>query len=112
MAKRQIIDHDVKPKHRAAITPESREQQLCSLAVDLAEEQLRDGTASSQVITHFLRLATEKEKLEREKLQKENQLLNAKTNAIESGERSEALYEEVLNAFQKYAGKGGEDEGL
>ena len=89
-------------KMRPALTPEARENQLISLAVDLAEEQLRDKTASSQVITHFLKLGTTKAELEKEKLAKENELLRAKTESIESQKRIEELYAEALNAMRRY----------
>lgn len=91
---------------RPALTPEARENQLVALAVDLAEQQLRDGTASSQVITHYLKLGTSKEKLEREKLEKENELLTAKTEAIQSAKRVEELYTNALNAMRIYSGNG------
>lgn len=89
---------------RPALTPEARENQLVSLAVDLAEEQLRNGTASSQVITHYLKLGTSRERLEREKLEKENELLRAKTESLESARRVEELYENALNAMRRYGG--------
>ena len=95
---------------RPALTPEARENQLISLAVDLAEEQLRDKTASSQVITHFLKLGTTKAELEKEKLSKENELLRAKTESIESQKRIEELYAEALNAMRRYNGQGDPDE--
>ena len=95
---------------RPAITPEMRENQLISLAIDVAEEQLRNGTASSQVITHFLKLATTKEQLEREKLIKENKLLEAKTGALESAGRVEELYKNALDAFRSYGGYGDQDD--
>lgn len=97
-------------KMRPALTPEARENQLISLAVDLAEEQLRDKTASSQVITHFLKLGTTKAELEKEKLAKENELLRAKTESIESQKRIEELYAEALNAMRRYNGQGDPDE--
>ena len=97
-------------KMRPALTPEERENQMISLAVDLAEKQLIEGTASSQVITHFLKLATVKEQLEREKLAKENELLSAKTKVIESGERVEELYENAIKAMQSYNGHGDPDD--
>lgn len=87
-----------------ALTVEDREQQLIALAVDVAEEQLREGTASSQVITHFLKLGTTLAKLERDKLLEENKLLKAKTRALESAERSEAMYAEALKAMRRYQG--------
>lgn len=93
---------------RPALTPEARENQMISLAVDLAEQQLRDGTASSQVITHFLKLATAKERLEREKLEQENKLLIAKTEALQSQKHIEELYSNAISAMRNYSGMGGE----
>lgn len=95
---------------RPALTPEARENQLVSLAVDLAEQQLRDGTASSQVITHYLKLGSTKERLEKEKLEEENKLLRAKTEALQSQKRVEELYTEALNAMRNYAGQGDTDD--
>lgn len=97
-------------RSRPAITPEARENQMISLAVDLAEQQLRDGTASSQVITHFLKLATAKERLEREILEKQKDLVTAKTEALQSQKRVEALYSEALKAMRNYNGQGEPDE--
>lgn len=91
---------------RPALTPEAREQQLVSLAVDLAEQQLLDGTASSQVLTHYLKLGSLREKLEREKLEEENKLLRAKVEAIKSAEKQEELYAQALRAMSRYSGKG------
>jgi hypothetical protein len=95
---------------RPALTREGRESQLISLAEDVAEQQMRNGTASSQIITHYLRLATEKERLERVKLENETELLIAKRKAVESGERSEELYERAIKAMRKYSGLGDSDE--
>ena len=97
------------PKQPPALTPEEREQQMISLAINVAEQQLRDGTASSQVITHYLKLGTMREQEEREKLRRENELLRAKTDAIHSEQRSEELFQEALAAIKEYAG-GGDDE--
>lgn len=94
---------------RPALTPEARENQLISLAIDLAEQQLRDGTASSQVITHYLKLGSTKEKLEREKLKSENELLKAKTDNLASQKHVEELYENALRAMRSY-GSGIIDE--
>ena len=91
---------------RPALTPEAREQQLISLAVDLAEQQLLDGTASSQVLTHYLKLGSLREKLERERLEEENKLLRAKVDAIKSAEKQEELYAQALRAMSRYSGKG------
>lgn len=97
-------------KRRTAMTPEARENQMISYAMDLAEQQILDGTASSQVITHFLKLGTEKERLEREKLAKENELLKAKAHALESGEEMKAMYEEAIKAMRTYSGNGDPDD--
>lgn len=102
MPKKLVDSTTVRPKQRPALTAEARENQMIALAMDAAEEQLRNGTASSQVITHFLRLGTEKEKLEREKLEKENKLLVAKTQAIDSAKEIERLYSEALKAMRSY----------
>lgn len=83
---------------------EARENQLISLAVNLAEKQLAEGTASSQVITHYLKLGSTKEKLEKEGLEKKNELLTAKTDAIKSMQKSEALYQNALDAMKEYGG--------
>jgi hypothetical protein len=100
------------PKRRRppATTPEARENQLIAAAVDLAEKQILNGKASSQVITHFLKLASSKEKLEKEKLQRENELLKAKTEAVQSAKRVEELYTNALNAMRSYSGRGRNDE--
>lgn len=90
---------------RPATTPEGRENQLISLAIDLAERQLAEGSAASQVITHFLKLASTREKLEQERLQRENLLLSAKVEQIASGKRIEELYETALNAMREYSGQ-------
>ena len=97
-------------KTRPALSPEARENQLISLAVDLAEQQLRDGTASSQVITHFLKQSTVKAQLELEKLRKENQLMEARTKAIESADEMKVLYDKAIKAMRNYAGYGDPDE--
>lgn len=95
---------------RPALTPEAREQQLISLAVDLVEKRLIEGTASSQETTHFLKLATMKYKLEKEKLEKDLELTVAKTEAMKSQVRSEELFAEAVKAFRGYSGQG-RDEG-
>lgn len=99
------VSGDHKP-NRPGLTPESRENQLIAKAVNLAEKQLDEGTASSQVITHFLKLATAKAELEREKLARENELLKAKTDSLQSQQRVEELYENAIKAMQKYGGHG------
>lgn len=98
------------PRIRPALTPESREQQMIALAVDLVEQRLLNGTASSQETTHYLKLGSMKNKLEMEKLKRENELLAAKTKAVESGDRIEKLYKEAIAAMQRYSGHGEADE--
>jgi len=93
-----------KPR-RPAITPEGRENQLISLAADLAEKQLLSGSASAQVITHFLKLGSTREKLEQERLHRENLLLSAKVEQIASSQRIEELYKTALNAMRLYTGR-------
>jgi hypothetical protein len=93
-----------KTKSLPALDPESRENQLISLAVNLAEEKLRDGTASNQLIVHYLKLGSTKERLEKEKLEAENKLLKAKTETLESSKRCEELYAEAIKAITHYSG--------
>lgn len=99
-----------KRKIRPALTSEARENQMISLAVDLAERQLQEGTASSQVITHFLKLGTTKAELEREKLRSENELLKARTEDLKASKQAEEVYTKVLNAMRKYSGNGDPDD--
>lgn len=99
-----------KRRQRPASTEEGRENQLVSLAIDLAETQLAEGTASSQVITHYLKLGSTREKLEQERLHRENQLLDSKVEAMASQKKIEELYGEALNAMRDYAGRDRDDE--
>lgn len=100
-----ISSDELKPM-RPALHPEARENQMIALAVDLAEKQLRDGTASSQVITHFLKLATNKDKLEQEIMIEQKKLLEAKTESFKSAKRVEELYADALKAMRTYTGTG------
>lgn len=109
-AKTKSSSEPVRKTRPPALTPEARENQMIALAVDLAEQQLIDGTASSQVITHFLKLGTTRERLEKEKVENENKLLQAKVKALESSERTGAMYEEALRAMRAYAGQVEYDE--
>ena|SRR5687768_6886932 len=97
-------------RRRPATTPEQRENQLIALAVDVAEQQMRAGTASAQVISHFLKLGSSREKLEQERLAKENELLEAKTEAMASQKRIEELYERAISSMRAYAGHAPEEE--
>lgn len=95
---------DDSPQQPPAKTPQARENQLVSLAVDLAEKQMREGTASAQTIGHFLKLATVREQYEREKLMRENELLKAKVEQIGNGDRNAELLERAMRAFTGYSG--------
>lgn len=97
-------------RQRPATTPEGRENQMIALAIDQAEKDLRNGTASPSVVIHFLKLGTTKEKLEKEKLIEENKLLKAKTEALTSAEASKDMYLKAINAFKKYSGNGEDDD--
>lgn len=108
---RRVIDHsNDKPRPRRASTPEGREQQLIALAVDVAEQQMRDGTASAQVITHYLKLGSTRERLEQTRLEKEIHLLQIKAEDIASAARSEELYANALKAMRRYSGQETEEE--
>ena len=97
-------------KRKPALTPEARENQMIALAIDRAEEQLRDGTASSQIIVHYLRLASTKERLEKEIMERQKVLIEAKTQAYESVQETKELYSKALEAFRKYSGQGEDDD--
>lgn len=90
---------------RPATTLEGRENQLISLAVDLAERQLANGTASAQVISHYVKLGSTRERLEQERLSRENELLTAKVENMASTKRIEELYQAALNAMRTYNGQ-------
>ena len=110
MVKKVKANSSEKPKMmRPALTPEARENQLVSLAVDLAEEQLRAGTASSQVITHYLKIGSTRERIENEIRENQKELLKAKTEALQSAQRVEELYSEALEAMKNYSGQGDAD---
>lgn len=91
-------------KRRPAANPEARENQLISLAIDLAEKQLMEGTATSQVIAHFLKLGSSTEKIEQKIKTQQADLMQAKTEAIKSAQRVEELYQNALNAMRSYSG--------
>ena len=94
---------------RPALTPEARQNQLIALATDLVEKRLIEGTASSQETTHFLKLATQEAKLKVKRLEKQEELISAKTESIKSSQRTEELYRDAIIAMRKYSG-GGTDE--
>lgn len=110
MAKVKVANSNQMPKLRPALNPETRESQMAALAMDLVEQRLRDGTASSQETTHFLKLVSSKAKLEQERLKLENELVAAKTKALANAEEIKVLYEEALKAMRRYGGHGDEEE--
>lgn len=101
-------DPPVRARPARAKTEKGREKQMVSLAVDLAEKQLREGTASAQVITHYLKLGTEREKLERQILKEQKELYAEKTKALKSMKQIEVLYSEAIEAMKRYSGNGDE----
>lgn len=112
---RKTKSKDIEPgsirTRRPASTPEAREKQLVAMAVDLAERQLLDGTASSQVITHYLKIGSTKEQLENELKVKQKELMEAKTEALQSSKKIEELYANAIVAMSRYNGNddGSED---
>ena len=110
MARVKAVSSGTKPPLRPALSPEARENQLITLAMDLVEQRLRDGTASSQETTHFLKAASQKSKLELERIKLENELTAAKTKSIANGEEIKVLYEDAIKAMRRYSGFGSEDD--
>lgn len=98
------------PKRPPAKTVQGRENELVSLAMDAAEKQIRNGTASSQVITHFLKLGTAREMMERTRLEAQTKLDIARVEQMESNARMEDLYENAIKAMRGYAGQPTPDE--
>jgi len=112
MAKRNIKrvpDDQPQIKSPPVLTPEARENQLISLAMDLVEQRLRNGTASSQETVHFLKLGSSKEKLEQQILAEQKKLVVAKTSAIESQERIDEMYSNAIKAMRTYSGQSEEE---
>lgn len=102
--KKEVSNQPLRKKTRPASTLEGREDQLISLAMDLAEERMRNGTATSQEICHFLKLGSTKNRLEKAKIDKEIKLMDAKETVLKNSENSEKKYAEVLEAFRRYSG--------
>lgn len=94
----------IQRRKRPATTPEMREMQLADAAYDLAEDQIKQGTASSQVITHFLKAASSRERLEQERMQHEIELMGEKKKQLEGQQRMEEMFTNALDAFRGYAG--------
>ena len=110
MARVKAVSSGTKPPLRPALSPEARENQMITLAMDLVEQRLRDGTASSQETTHFLKAASQKAQLEMERLRLENELTAAKTKAIANAEEIKVLYEDAIRAMRRYSGHGDEED--
>lgn len=110
MARPKKVDDIPTGRHRKALTPEARENQMIALAVDLAEEKLRNGTASSQLICHYLNLATKKYQTENEILEKKKDLMVAQREALESSKAVEAMYAQAIEAMRIYSGNGREED--
>lgn len=108
--RRQKEPNDKPSRRRQAMTPEARENQMISKAVSLAEKQIENGTASAQVVTHYLKLGSSRERLEQERLRHENELLQVKREAIESAQRVEVLYKQALDAMKSYSGAPPEED--
>lgn len=110
MVVRRQSESSSKPtRRRPATTPEGREKQLIAMAQELAEKRIREGTASAQEITHFLKLGSSRERLEQQRLVHENELLEVKTKTIASEQHRESLYKEAIEAMQRYSGRGSTD---
>lgn len=96
-------------KRTVTKTPEGRQNILINLAINLAEKQLRDGSASSQLISHFLKLATVRDQLEIAKLESDITLSKAKVKAIENSSKMEELLSEAISAMKDYGGDNDEN---
>jgi hypothetical protein len=111
MAKAKIVSSSEKAqKRRPALSPEAQENRMISYAMDLAEKQLMEGTASSQVITHFLKLGSTKERIEKEILEKQKDLIEAKTKAYAASDEIKELYANALKAMKTYSGQDDSDD--
>lgn len=108
--RRESSPEDLPSRLSPATTPDERESQMIDLADQLAERQMRDGTASSQVITHYLKLGSSRERLEQHKIALEHKLLEAKTELMVSQQRSEELFEKAIRAMSTYQGRSNNDE--
>lgn len=109
MGKSTEMQQELPRKRPPARTPEARENQMVALAMDLVEERLRNKTATSQETVHFLKIGSTKEKVEREILEKQKELMVAKTEALQSAKRSEELFKEAMKAFSSYSGNKGDE---
>lgn len=95
---------------KPALSPEARENQLISLAYDEVERRIRDGTATSQELVHFLKLGSSRDRIEKEILSHQNELIQAKTEALQSAKHIEELYSNAIEAMRSYTGSAGSDD--
>lgn len=110
MKSKQPSAKPIKRSRRRAQSPEEREAQLISIAMDRVEERMLNGTASSQEYVHFLRAASTKERYEKEKLSLELELVKAKTENLRMQQKNELMYENALRAFKRYTGADDEED--
>lgn len=109
-ARRERSPNSGSPRRKPATTPRGRENQLIAAAYNLAEEQIDEGSVSAQVLTHFIKAGSSREKLERQKIAYENELLQVKKEAYESAKRTEELYSEAMKAMRGYSGMADPDD--
>ena len=105
-----VASSESQRKMRPALSPEAEENQMISLAMDLAKQQLQDGTASSQLITEFVKRGSTKARIEQEMLEKQKELVEAKTQSLQSAQRIEELYENALDAMRNYSGQNNSED--
>ena len=109
-SRRKTSTQDSGSGRSPARSPQERENQLIELAVDLTENQLRTGEASAQVITHYLKLGSSRERLEQQRLKNEVALLQTKRETLESEQRTEALIQDAMKAFRIYSGNSPDEQ--
>lgn len=100
---------DTKRKQRPAIDLDAREKQMCALAISEAERLMREGKASSQIITHYLKLAASTTRLEKENMELDNELKAAKTEKLKADKRADEMFEKAIMAMGIYRGTNQED---
>ena len=105
-------DNSSKKVRRRALSLERREDQLISLAYDLVEERIRNGTATSAETVEFLKRGSTKARLEKEIMEEQKKYMKAKTEAMESAKRVEELYSEAMVAFRSYQSTQPDDKDI
>ena len=111
MKRLQTVDSSLpKRRRKPAESSEEQENRMISLAMALAEKKMIDGTASNQMICYYLRLGSSEERLKRQMMEKQKELIDAKTETLKSAQRTEELYANALKAMRRYGGRGEEDD--